>query len=187
VNIYSTEERGVLLQAAHDAIEYGLQHQDEMHLGDISALPESLQQKRATFITLNVGEQLRGCIGSLEAYQPLIEDVAHNAFAAAFRDPRFPPLTKEEFAQVSIHISVLSEPVLMEFTSEEDLVQQLRPNVDGLILSEGMHKGTFLPAVWDSLSDPKQFLSHLKMKAGLPTDYWSDTLTVERYTAETIE
>ena len=120
----------------------------------------------------------------LEACRPLVEDVAENACAAAFDDPRFEPLSKEEFDELDIHISVLSPPEEMTFVSEKDLLERVRPGVDGLILQEGGRRGTFLPSVWEELPDKELFLMHLKMKAGLPNTYWSDSLRVFRYTAE---
>jgi AmmeMemoRadiSam system protein A len=186
MNEYSNEERKILLQLARDAIEYGLKHHAQMQV-DLKKYSAHLCESRACFVTLQIDKQLRGCIGSLEAHQSLIEDVAQNAYASAFGDPRFPSLTAEEFAKLSIHISVLSKPEPMHFDSEADLLRQIRSEIDGLILSDGPHKGTFLPSVWESLPDKKQFLAHLKMKAGLAPDYWSDTLQVERYTAESIE
>ncbi|HDZ78001.1 MAG TPA: AmmeMemoRadiSam system protein A, partial [Gammaproteobacteria bacterium] len=125
--------------------------------------------------------QLRGCVGSLTACRSLSEDVAENAFAAAFRDHRFNALTEDELAEIEISISVLSTPELMVFTSEQELLSQLQPGVDGIILTEGGNRGTFLPSVWEHYPQPASFLSHLKMKAGLPADYWSDTMKIERY------
>ena len=148
--------------------------------------PEPLREPRATFVTLHVDAQLRGCIGTLEARRALVEDVAHNARAAAFEDPRFSPLSLSEFRRLDIHISVLSIPEPMPFDSEEGLLRQLRPHVDGLIIEEGFHRGTFLPSVWEQLPEPREFLRNLKRKAGLPADYWSHTLRVRRYTAESI-
>lgn len=123
----------------------------------------------------------------LEAIQPLVQDIAENAFSAAFRDPRFPPLEAGELSDLSIHLSILSPAEELTFASQEDLLAQLRPGIDGLILQEGHRRGTFLPTVWDSLPTSDQFLRHLKQKAGLPPDYWSDTLKVFRYTTELIE
>ena len=147
-------------------------------------LPDELMQKRATFVTLTIGGRLRGCIGMLEACRPLAEDVAENARAAAFEDPRFPPLTLPELAKLEIHISILSPSEEMVFSSESDLLRQIRPGVDGLILQEGFRRGTFLPSVWAELPEKELFLTHLKLKAGLPADYWSDTLRVFRYTTD---
>jgi AmmeMemoRadiSam system protein A len=120
----------------------------------------------------------------LEACRPLAEDVAENARAAAFEDPRFPPLTLPELAKLEIHISILSPSEEMVFSSESDLLRQIRPGVDGLILQEGFRRGTFLPSVWAELPEKELFLTHLKLKAGLPADYWSDTLRVFRYTTD---
>lgn len=147
-------------------------------------VPVELMEERATFVTLEIDGHLRGCIGMLEACRPLAEDVAHNARAAAFHDPRFPALTSREFERLDIHISVLSPPEKMSFTSEADLLSQIRPQVDGLILQEGRCRGTFLPSVWEELSEKKIFLAHLKLKAGLPETYWSDSLKIFRYTTE---
>ena len=118
--------------------------------------------------------------------QPLIEDVAENAWAAAFRDPRFAPLSQAEFPRLEIHISILSPPQAMSYSSQQDLLTQIRPGIDGLILEEGYRRGTFLPSVWESLPEAADFLSHLKLKAGLPANYWSDKIKVSRYTSESI-
>ena len=147
-------------------------------------IPPELMEERATFVTLTIGGRLRGCIGMLEACRPLAEDVAANACAAAFEDPRFDPLTKKEFEKLEIHISVLSPPEELTFSSEEDVLSQIRPGIDGLILQEGFRRGTFLPSVWEELPEKELFWAHLKRKAGLPTDYWSATLRVFRYTTE---
>ena len=181
-----TEHQNLLLQVARDAIFQGLgpaaSGRSAVFQG-LENIPE-LQEERATFVTLTLGGNLRGCIGMLEACRPLAEDVAANAHAAAFEDPRFNPLSKEEFENLEIHISVLSPPEEMQFSSEEELLAQIRPGVDGLILQEGGRRGTFLPSVWEELPGAELFLMHLKMKAGLSNTYWSDTLRVFRYTAE---
>jgi len=150
-------------------------------------LSDELMEDRATFVTLTLDGNLRGCIGMLEACRPLAEDVAENAVAAAFHDPRFPPLSRDEFDDLKISISVLSPPEEMSFSSEADLLSQIRPGIDGLILQEGFQKGTFLPSVWEELPETEMFFEHLKLKAGLPAGYWSDTLRVFRYTAEYIQ
>ncbi len=135
-------------------------------------------------MTLETGGQLRGCIGALVARQPLVQDVAAHAFAAAFEDPRFPELREDEFPKLDIHISVLSPPEPLSFSSEAELLAQLRPGVDGLIIQFRHYRATFLPAVWEQLPDPYVFLAQLKQKAGLPLDFWSPELSAERYTAE---
>ena len=181
--MHSPEERRILLDVAAASIRHGLETGRPLPIR-LEDYPESLREPGAAFVTLNIAGQLRGCIGSLEARRPLVEDVAENAFAAAFRDPRFPPLRPEEYPRLEYHISILNPPEPMTVTSEADLLQQLRPGVDGLVLIEGTRRATFLPSVWEQLPDPRQFLAHLKMKAGLPADYWSDSLRFERYTVE---
>lgn len=176
-------DRATLLEIARHSIAFGLQHGQAAPVTAMDYSP-ALRETKATFVTLTIHDELRGCIGTLEAHRPLIEDVSHNAFAAAFRDPRFPHLTHKEFEHLHLHISVLSPPEAMQFKNEEDVLAQLRPGVDGLILEEGRIRGTFLPQVWESLPDPKQFLRHLKQKAGLPPDYWSKTIKLQRYTVE---
>jgi len=177
------QDRSLLLNLARDSIRQGLEsgHPLQIRLEDY---PQSLQARRAAFVTLNRRGALRGCIGHLEAIQPLVADVAENAFAAAFRDPRFPPLTANELDDLEIHISVLSPATPLTFSSEADLLHQMRPGIDGLILEDGPHRGTFLPSVWESLPQPLEFLRHLKMKAGLPADHWSDHVRVYRYETE---
>ena len=180
-------DRQTLLQVARSSIQYTLGNGKDAHYENtlkLGSYSSDLQQQRATFVTLNINSELRGCIGTLEAHQPLVIDVAHNARAAAFHDPRFSPLSQKEFEQLDIHISVLGVPELMTFSSEQELIQQIRPNIDGLILTAGSNRGTFLPSVWDSLKTPEEFWSHLKLKAGLPVNYWSDNIKVERYTTE---
>lgn len=176
-------QRDTLLGVAEASIRHGLERGQPLPVtaGDY---PQPLRPERATFVTLERSGDLRGCIGSLEAVRPLVEDVAHNAFAAAFSDPRFPPLSASELADLTVGISVLGPAEPMSFESEADLVRQLRPEVDGLILEEKGRRGTFLPAVWSSLPEPHRFLEQLKRKAGLPPDYWSPTLRVARYTTE---
>jgi len=186
MNNYNSEERKILLEVADKAIKHGLEKGEVLPL-NLEDYPEKLRKNGASFVTLEIDKQLRGCIGTLEAHQPLIIDAAQNAYSAAFRDPRFSSLTNEEYPKLNKHISILSEPEEMKFTSEDDLLKQIRPNIDGLILSDRGYRGTFLPSVWESLSEPKLFLRHLKLKAGLPENYWSDTLKVERYTVEMVE
>jgi AmmeMemoRadiSam system protein A len=125
-------------------------------------------------------------MGSLEATEPLIVNVARNAYAAAFRDPRFGPLTRNEFPQLEIHLSLLSPPEELAFASEAELIALMRPGIDGLTLFEGGKRGTLLPSVWKSVGNAREFLMHLKRKTGLAANYWSDTIRVERYTAESI-
>ena len=181
-----TEHQRLLLQIAHDAIFQAVERHHAV-FPSIGKIPAELMEKRATFVTLTLAGNLRGCIGMLEACRPLAEDVAQNAVSAAFHDPRFPPLSRDEFDDLKISISVLSPPQEMTFSSEADLLEKIRPGVDGLILQEGFRKGTFLPSVWEELPDKEMFFEHLKLKAGLPAGYWSDTLRVSCYSAEYIQ
>lgn len=141
-----------------------------------------LHQPGATFVTLMQRGQLRGCIGSLEAHRPLAQDVRENALAAAFRDPRFQPLSLEEFAFTSVEVSLLTPPAPMAFRDEADFMAQLRPGEDGIVFQYGRHRSTFLPQVWESLPDPLLFMQQLKRKAGLPPNFWAAEVTVSRYT-----
>jgi AmmeMemoRadiSam system protein A len=179
----SAEEQTLLLDIARRSIEHGLQTQRPLAI-DTSEYSGKLAQPGASFVTLQRHGELRGCIGVLEAYQPLVNDVAENAFKAAFSDPRFAPLAASEFSDLAIHVSVLGQPEVISFTDENDLLRQIRPGIDGLILEDGYHRGTFLPSVWESLPTPEDFLRHLKQKAGLRSDHWSDTLRVSRYTTQ---
>ena len=176
-------QKNTLIQLAKNSITHGLKTGNPLTV-TLQDYPPELTVDRACFVTLERQGQLRGCIGMLEAVRSLAEDVAENAFAAAFRDPRFPPLAEDELADLELHISILSPAEAMSFTSEQDLIAQIQPGIDGLILQDGYRRGTFLPSVWEQLPDARQFLRHLKQKAGLPPDYWSDTLKVSRYTTE---
>lgn len=148
-------------------------------------LSPGLLEKRGCFVTLQKAGQLRGCIGTIEPVQPLWEAVEANALNAAFRDPRFPPLSTTELAAVVIEVSVLTVPRPLPFTSPEDLKRQLRPGVHGVILSRGRHRSTFLPQVWDQLPDKETFLTHLCQKGGMGSLCWKDPETeVQVYEAE---
>lgn len=176
----TTEEKATLLKLATRSIEYGLKHQTIMTV-ELNDYPESLQQVAATFVTLTIQQQLRGCIGTLEAYRPLLIDVIENAYAAAFRDPRFSPVNNTELNLLQYHISLLQPSVEMQFDSEEDLLQQIQPGTDGLIFNSGGRRATFLPSVWEQLPEPGEFMNHLKIKAGFDKNYWSSDITVSRY------
>ena len=145
--------------------------------------PELLKNA-ATFVTLTQNGQLRGCIGSLQAYRPLLDDIRENACNAAFRDPRFKPLSAEELPATRVEVSLLTPAVAMQFSSEADALAQLRPNIDGIIFSAGSRRSTFLPQVWEQLPKPADFMAHLKQKAGLPATYWGSDVKLERYTVE---
>lgn len=176
----SKDDQQICLQVARQSIMHGLQQGKALSVitGDYS---EALQQELASFVTLHKNGELRGCIGALQAYQPLINDVAEHAYAAAFNDPRFVAVDENEYEQLEVEISVLGKPQLMTYESEDDLLSQIRPGIDGLILESGYHRGTFLPSVWEQLPEKKEFLNHLKMKAGLPVNWWDNAATIRRY------
>lgn len=173
-----TPELGtVLLRLARAAIA----HRFGQALAPQLALPE-LEAPGATFVTLTQKGDLRGCIGSLEAWRPLRQDVQENALAAAFRDPRFDPLGAHELPLTRVEVSLLTPAQAMSFSSEADALAQLRPEIDGVIFSASGRRSTFLPQVWEQLPDPSVFMARLKQKAGLPAGYWGPDVRLERYT-----
>lgn len=169
----------VLLPLARNAIADKLGLPVEM---PVASVGDWLDHPGASFVTLHIDGRLRGCIGTLQAYRSIRDDVRGNARAAAFEDPRFGPLTREEYAGVDVEVSLLSPPEEMPWRSEAEVLRQVRPGVDGLLLESGRHRGTFLPQVWEQLPDPQVFLDHLKSKAGLGRKKWGPDLRVSRYT-----
>jgi len=167
----------VLLPLARTAIanQLGMSWQE-------NETPQWLQQYGACFITLTRDTKLRGCVGTLRAHRALAEDVKANAVAAAFRDPRFPPVAAGEFPVVALEISVLSAVEPMRFDDEADALRQLRRGIDGLVFEYGYHTSTFLPQVWEDFKEPTEFVAHLKYKAGLPPDFWDKDVRLSRYT-----
>lgn len=143
-----------------------------------------LQQPGATFVTLTRDGALRGCIGSLEAWRPLDEDIRANAMAAAFRDPRFPPVDGAQWPHIRVEASLLTPAIPMSVRDEADALAQLVPGRDGVIFQCGGRRSTFLPQVWEQLPDPASFLTRLKEKAGLPGDFWSAEVSLARYRVE---
>jgi AmmeMemoRadiSam system protein A len=142
-----------------------------------------LREPGACFVTLTRWGRLRGCVGTIRAYRPLHDDVRFNARASAFHDSRFSPVRRDEFPELAFEVSLLSCPEpLPSFSCEEEALAILRPQVDGVILEVGSYRSTFLPQVWDQLPDPHDFLAHLKHKAGLPEDFWSPDVQLQRYT-----
>jgi AmmeMemoRadiSam system protein B/AmmeMemoRadiSam system protein A len=177
--------RQILLDVANTSIAKALEEGHEIPI-EPKDYPGRLQMLQASFVTLHIEGRLRGCMGSLEPTEPLVVNVARNAYAAAFRDPRFGRLSSDELPRLEIHLSLLSCPAELQVASEADLLAQMRPGIDGLTLIEGGRRGTLLPSVWKSVVDAREFLIHLKRKTGLAANYWSDTIRVERYTAESI-
>lgn len=169
--LLTPEERSYLLKLARDSIMNAVLHKPIPKIS-LTSLSPSLTEPGASFVTLTIEGDLRGCIGSLEAHQSLVEDVQERAVQAALEDYRFPPLTKEEIDLIHIEISRLTKPVALHYEKPEDLPRLLKPNVDGVILQQGFRRATFLPQVWEQLPDPQDFLTHLCAKMGTSHDLW---------------
>lgn len=177
-------ERKLLLQVAREAIEDAVQGRPLRPL-DWESIPPRLKEDGATFVTLTLNGKLRGCIGTLEAHQPLIEDVREHAIAAALADYRFPPVRPEEVNRLKIEISRLTRPQPLDYDSPLDLILKLRPGIDGVVLMDDGRRATFLPQVWHSLPDAENFLDQLCLKMGAPRKLWRlKKLTVLTYQVE---
>jgi len=177
------EDKALLRAIALDSIKHGLERNRPLRL-DQDSLPQALREPGATFVTLQLHGRLRGCVGSFEGTLGLADDVAQNAYSAAFMDFRFPPVSAEELPDLALHVSLLTPLEPLEVESRADLLERLRPGVDGLLVADPPHRATFLPQVWESLSDPEDFLGELFLKAGLARDHWSDTVSFQRYEVE---
>ena len=169
--ILTLEERDLLLLLARQALEHCVDGQPLNKL-DIGSVPDKLREMGASFVTLKKDGKLRGCIGALEPYRPLVEDVRKHAVAAAMEDYRFPQVTPDELGEISIEISRLTKPKLLDYLDADDLIKILRPGVDGVVLRDGNRRATFLPQVWEKIPDPSEFLSFLCNKMGIPTNTW---------------
>lgn len=186
-NPLSDHEKDFLLTLARQTIVKAVNHQPLPTWNDAD-LTEALTQKGASFVTLTMDGELRGCIGSLEAYQSLVEDVRDHARQAALEDYRFPPVTKAEVPKLHIEISRLTPSFPLKYHNPEDLPDLLKPNEDGVILKDGFRRATFLPQVWEQLPVPGEFLSHLCTKMGSSADLWKrKVLEVSIYHVEEFE
>ncbi len=174
-----------LLALAAGSIEHGLEHAKALPAGPADCAAE-LAEHGASFVTLRRDGKLRGCIGTSEAHRALVVDVSENGFRAAFKDPRFPALKPDEVLGLEVSVSVLSRSTPMAFSSEQEFLGLLRPGTDGLIIVEGKKRALFLPSVWSQLTETQVFVEHLKAKAGLAKDHWSDTFKARRFTAQEI-
>ncbi|MEY8204586.1 MAG: AmmeMemoRadiSam system protein A [Bermanella sp.] len=172
-----------LLALARAAIQHGLEHPQPMPL-DLQRYPPAYRERAACFVTLHKAGDLRGCVGTLHAYQALALDIVEHAHGAAFADPRFARVSAQELASLHIEVSILGPASAIAFTSEADLLRQLVPFTDGLTLAGLGHNATFLPQVWQQLSEPRDFLAHLKIKAGLPPTAITPALKAYRYAVE---
>ncbi len=169
---------------ARASIGHGLRHNAPFE-PDLDRFGGALAQSGASFVTLKLNDDLRGCVGSAEPYQPLVRDVARNAHGAAFGDTRFEPMTADEFDQLSLSVSVLGPLSPIEAANEAELIESLRPGQDGLVLSDQGRRGLFLPQVWEMLRDPEDFVAHLKIKTGFARSYWSATMVAQRFHVHT--
>lgn len=183
----TNEEKRILLNIARNAIAREL-------AGEYNPPPDPLKfegilaEPGASFVTLTLNGELRGCIGALEPYQSLVEDVHEHAIAAAFHDFRFPPLSEDEFKKVRIEISRLTRPQKLEYENPDDLIRRLKPGIDGVVLAYGRRRATFLPQVWEKLPDPHDFLNNLCLKMGMPGDFWArERVDVYTYQVEKFE
>ena len=173
----STDAARTLLPIARAAIA---SHLGKTHPADESAT--WLREQGASFITLNLQKKLRGCIGSLRAHRALLDDIKANARAAAFKDPRFKPLTIAEYDHIEVEISLLSALNALTFADEAAALAQLTPQVHGVIFEYGHHRSTYLPQVWETFTDPVMFMATLKQKAGLPPNFWDASVKIQTYT-----
>jgi AmmeMemoRadiSam system protein A len=168
------EEQETLLTLAREAVTCAA-HGDQAPEVDLSTLPQPLRETGASFVTLlGPSGELRGCIGTVEAFKPLAHDVQHNAVGSAQRDPRFYPVRPDELDGLEIELSILTPPQQIDFDDHEELLTKIRPGVDGLIIRKGWHRATLLPSVWEKIPDPLQFMSTLCLKAGLQSDEWRE-------------
>jgi len=167
-------EKQTLLRLAREAMEHGVRGKKPPPL-DNNSVTQRLLEHGASFVTLTIGGELRGCIGALEAHQPLVDDVREHAIAAALEDPRFRPVDETELNRIRIEVSRLTAPRPLEYSSSADLLKKLRPHVDGVILKNDYRRATFLPQVWQQIPDPEDFLDHLCSKMGAKPNLWLNT------------
>jgi len=180
--VLAESDRRRLLELADAAIGSGLDGRRPPHV-DLRACGAALGERRGVFVTVTVAGELNGCIGSVWPTEPLGRAVPRLAWEAAFSDPRLPRLQRRDYPQTAIHISLLSVPEPVAVASEEELLAVLRPGVDGLIITDGTRRATFLPAVWEKLPGKDDFVANLRAKAGIPSGRWPTKLSVHRYTA----
>jgi len=183
----SKDHKKYLIAIARDAIQAVISNQQPKQL-NLADTPKPLTLHGASFVTITINNQLRGCIGTLEASQPLALDVQEHAIAAATQDYRFPPLQKEEYPHIKIEVSVLSPMQKIEYKHPTDLAKMIRPGKDGVVLINGARRATFLPQVWEKIQSPEDFLAHLCLKMGASPDLWREKVLDARvYQVEVIE
>jgi uncharacterized protein len=165
------EEQKILLHMARQALECGVRGEKLPPL-DETSLSSQLHEIGASFVTLTIQGELRGCIGALEAHQPLAQDVREHAVAAALEDPRFPPVREDELSRIQIEVSRLTRPIPLPYKDAVDLLSKITPHVDGVILRDGFRRATFLPQVWEKIPNRVEFLNYLCHKMGAGEDAW---------------
>jgi hypothetical protein len=176
-----------LLKLSYSTLEHFFSTGKKLEVPESELLNGELKEKRGTFVTLQKHGELRGCIGHIEPIQTIYQDIVENTLSAAFEDPRFEPLTQDELKDIDIEISVLTNPEKLNYSSVDELLAKLRPNIDGVIIKKGRRGATYLPQVWEDLSDKNEFLSSLCLKAGLEEGEWrKGKLEVKTYQAEHI-
>jgi AmmeMemoRadiSam system protein A len=183
-----TDQEGkYLLELARKTIELELFKDKSLAQGDEFYSPK-FSEKRGTFVTITINDNLRGCIGHIIPQETLLEGIKENAINAAFKDPRFPPLSKREWEHIKVEISILTDPRILSYVDADDLLKKIRPNVDGVIIRKGYYQATFLPQVWEQLPDKKEFFTHLCLKAGMDGDEWKKgKLEVHTYQVQAFE
>lgn len=174
-------DKDIILYIAKQSIQDALNYEENIDIKNLTCKYPFLKENGASFVTLTQNGKLRGCIGSLAAQRPLIEDITSNAYAAAFRDPRFAKLKKEELPLTDVEVSILSQPLHVSYDDVEDLKNKITPYEDGVILELGSHRATFLPQVWEELPEFESFFGHLLQKAGLPMDSFKNHPTIYTY------
>ena len=180
----SEADRATLLQLARQALSAAVRGEATPTI-NYALLSDNLKKSGASFVTLTIQDELRGCIGTLEANESFVDDVVRHAVAAGLEDYRFPPVQPDELDRIKIEISHLTQPVILSYLDSDDLIKKLRPGIDGVILRDGWHRATFLPQVWEKLPDPVEFLSHLCYKMGVSPNLWRQKkLEIQVYTVE---
>ncbi len=180
------QEQSLLLELSKQSIDYGVVYGKPMEL-DSSIYSKRLRREQATFVTIELNNSLRGCIGQLRPIQPLVNDIVANSFSAAFKDPRFSAVTKNEAKNLNITLSLLNEPKELDFEGKENLFQRINIGSDGVIINDLGKTGVFLPVVWEMFPDPEEFFKKLKEKAGIPSNKWSSTLKVLTFSVDIIK
>ncbi len=177
----------LVLDICYKSIESGINREKINIQNEFKFIPDVFNELGASFVTLEIGGTLRGCIGSIIAHRPFVLDLAENAHNAAFSDPRFSPLTIEELEELDVSVSILSQPQKMVFNDEKELMEQIVPFEDGIIIKDGIYQAVYLPSVWEQLPEKNLFMTSLKQKAGLLPDHFSKKFEAYKFRTEYIK